>query len=82
MIVRELFVEELKECSPNVGSHVLAKRWGAPNVVSVAVPSGGVRRLCYVWCEYEPVIICCCLGLSDKEVPPIQIYIIYIYIYT
>ena len=66
MLFRELFVEDLK-----IGSHVLAKRWVAPNDVSAAVPSGGVRRLCYVWCECERVIICCCLGLSDKEVPPI-----------
>ena len=71
MIFWELFLEDLKERLLNVGSHVLAKRWVAPNDVSVTVPSGGIRRLCYVWCECEPVIICCWLGLSDKEVPPI-----------
>ena len=38
MIFRELFVEDFKECSSNVGSHVLAKRWVIPNDVSVAVP--------------------------------------------
>ena len=27
MIFRELFVENFKECSSNVGSHVFAKRW-------------------------------------------------------
>ena len=48
---------DFKERSSNVGSHVLAKRWVIPNDVSVAVPSGGVRRLCYVWCEGEPVIV-------------------------
>ena len=53
----ELFVEDLKKRSSNVCSHVLAKRWVVPNDVSVAVPSGGVRRLCYVWCECEPVIV-------------------------
>ena len=57
MIFRELFIEDFKECSSNVGSHILAKRWVIPNDVSVAVPSGGVRRLCYVWCEGEPVIV-------------------------
>ena len=40
-----------------VGSHVLAKRWIIPNDVSVAVPSGGVQRLCYAWCEGELVIV-------------------------
>ena len=39
---RELFVEDFKERSFNIGSHVLAKRWFIPNDVSVAVPSGGV----------------------------------------
>lgn len=57
IIFRELFVEDLKERSSNVGSNVLAKRWVVPNDVSVAVPSGGVLRLCYVWCECEPVIV-------------------------
>ena len=57
MIFRELVVEDLKERSSDVGSHVLAKRWVIPNDVSVAVPCGGVRRLGYVWCECEPVIV-------------------------
>ena len=57
MIFRELFVEDFKERSSNVGSHVLAKRWVIPNDVSVAVPSGGVRRLCYACCEGELVIV-------------------------
>ena len=39
MIFRELFVEDCKERSSNVGSQVLAKRWVIPNDVSVAVPS-------------------------------------------
>ena len=37
MIFRELFVEDFKERSCNVGSHVLAKGWITPNDVSVAV---------------------------------------------
>ena len=37
MIFQELFVEDFKERSSNVGSHVLAKRWVIPNDVSVAV---------------------------------------------
>ena len=57
MIFRELFVEDFKERSSNVGSHVLAKRWVIPIDVSVAVSSGGVRRLCYACCEGEPVIV-------------------------
>ena len=57
MIFRELFVEDFKERSSNVGSHGLAKRWVIPNDVFVAVPSGVVRRLCYAWCESEPVIV-------------------------
>ena len=37
MIFRELFVEDFKERSSNVGSHVLAKRWVIPNDVSVYI---------------------------------------------
>ena len=57
MTFRELFVEDLKERSCNVCSHVLAKRWVVPNDVPVAVPSGEARRLCNSWCECEPVIV-------------------------
>ena len=50
MIFRELFVDDFKEPSSNVGSHVPAKRWVRPNDISVAVLSGGVPRLCQVMC--------------------------------
>lgn len=48
MIFREVFVEDLRERSFNVGSHVLAKRWVVLNDVFAAVRSGGLRRLCGV----------------------------------
>ena len=51
VIFRELFVDDLKERSSHVCSHVLAKSWVVPNDVSVAVPSGGVRGMCYAWRE-------------------------------
>ena len=57
MIFPELFVEDFQERSSNVGSRVLAKRWAIPNDISVAVLSGGVRRLCCVGDECEPVIV-------------------------
>ena len=51
MIFRELFIEDLKERSPNICSHVLAKKWVVPDDVSVAVPSGGVRSQATVTTE-------------------------------
>ena len=47
MVFQELFIEDLKERSLNICSHVLTKRWVVPDDVSVAVPSGEVRSLCY-----------------------------------
>ena len=57
MIFWELFIKDFKECSSNVGSHILAKRWVIPNDISGAVLSGGVQRLRYVWGECELVIV-------------------------
>ena len=51
MIFRELFIEDLEEHTPNICSHILAERWVVPDDVLVAVSSGGVWRLCWVWCE-------------------------------
>ena len=51
MIIWELFVEDLQERTPNICSHILAERWVVPDDVTVAVSSGGVQRLCYVWGE-------------------------------
>ena len=56
MIFREPFIVDFKEHSSDVGSQAFAKRWVIPNDVSVAVPSGGFRRLWYVRSGCEPVV--------------------------
>ena len=45
VIIRELFIEDLEKHSPNICSHVLAKWWIVTNDTSLAVFSGGARRL-------------------------------------